>query len=91
LRRAHQEMLARVEAKARAKEAEVQRKLEEQKAAALASWRRGQERDDAWRPAPKPDRPPDAKPEPWRSSAYTSVASLSASTPVTCSRTCSQK
>ncbi|CAH0758473.1 unnamed protein product [Diatraea saccharalis] len=79
--REHQEYLARVEAKARAKEAEVQRKLEEQKAAAMSSWRRGGEKDDAWRkPAAPPattaapataaaeQKPPEKKAEPWRSS-----------------------
>lgn len=50
-------MLARAEAKARAMEAEVTRKLEEQKAAALSSWRR---------PGP-PAKEPEKK-EPWRPS-----------------------
>ncbi|RVE47922.1 hypothetical protein evm_007436 [Chilo suppressalis] len=71
--REHQEYLARVEAKARAKEAEVQRKLEEQKAAAMSSWRRGGEKDDAWRKPPADAKPApaaavDKKPEPWRAS-----------------------
>lgn len=47
-------MLARVEAKARAKEAEIQRKLEEQKSQTSSSWRDGvaartPARDDGWR------------------------------------------
>lgn len=45
-------MLARAEAKIRAKEAEIQRKLEEQKSH-TSSWRRGEPTDkkpDVWKP-----------------------------------------
>lgn len=70
-------MLARTEAKIRAKEAEIQRKLEEQKAQASSSWRDGgaarpaPARDDGWRA--KADAKDEKKPVPgdtWRSSEY---------------------
>ncbi|CAH0696663.1 unnamed protein product [Spodoptera exigua] len=75
--REHQEMLARTEAKIRAKEAEIQRKLEEQKAQATSSWRDGGSarpapaRDDGWRSKPSGDIKDEKKPVPgdtWRSS-----------------------
>lgn len=71
-------MLARTEAKIRAKEAEIQRKLEEQKMPAGgggggSSWRRGDppsakdEGGSVWRAATKGPEPRDAeKKEPWR-------------------------
>uniref|UniRef100_A0A2A4K4I4 Eukaryotic translation initiation factor 3 subunit A n=1 Tax=Heliothis virescens TaxID=7102 RepID=A0A2A4K4I4_HELVI len=78
--REHQEMLARTEAKIRAKEAEIQRKLEEQKSQTSSSWRDGgagarppPARDDAWR-AGKPDAKDEKKPSPgdtWRSARAT--------------------
>lgn len=62
----------------RAKEAEVQRKLEEQKAQTSSSWRRGDARpepkterdkpereESAWRSKGDP-KEPEKKPEPWR-------------------------
>ncbi|XP_049879069.1 eukaryotic translation initiation factor 3 subunit A [Pectinophora gossypiella] len=76
----HQEMLARAEAKARAKEAEIQRKLEEQKVTVSSSWRRGDPRpaggdENAWRGKgaperePRDTREPERRPtEPWRPS-----------------------
>ncbi|XP_028173592.1 eukaryotic translation initiation factor 3 subunit A-like isoform X4 [Ostrinia furnacalis] len=69
----HLEMLSRQEAKARAKEADVQRKLEEQKAATMSSWRRGgapESKEDAgggWR-SKTDSKAPEKKPEPWRPS-----------------------
>ncbi|KAJ8711171.1 hypothetical protein PYW07_008413 [Mythimna separata] len=74
--REHQEMLARAEAKIRAKEAEIQRKLEEQKSQTSSSWRDGGSgarpapaRDDAWRgkDAVKDDKKPATPGDTWRS------------------------
>lgn len=79
LLREHQEMLARVEAKARAKEAEIQRKLEEQKTQTSSSWRDGvaartPARDDGWRAKAAEERPAKEEKKPgdtWRTGMCT--------------------
>lgn len=66
-------MLARAEAKIRAKEAEIQRKLEEQKTVTSSSWRDGgaarpPARDDVWRAKGEPKDDKKAAPgDTWRS------------------------
>ncbi|CAH2229456.1 jg20844 [Pararge aegeria aegeria] len=57
----HQEMLARAEARARALEAEVPRKIDDPKSSSLSSWRRGKEDKPPAAPAKEPE-----KKEPWR-------------------------
>ena len=75
-------MVARVEAKSRARELEVQRKLEEGKPAATSgsSWRRDAPKDDAWRKPERAERPERTEPaaerrptEPWRTGGGTNI------------------
>lgn len=62
-------MLARTEAKIRAKEAEIQSRIEGQKSTA-SSWRRGDAppRDDAWRSKNEPKE--EKKADAWRAGMY---------------------